>query len=63
MVNDFQTLKVNKNSTFLYIHVKKRWFINSRQGHPSGYYEYDDKNILGTGAFGKVVKAIDRESK
>jgi len=63
MVNDFQNVKVNNASTFLYVHVKKRWFINSKLGHPSGYYDYDDQNILGTGAFGKVVKAINRDNK
>ena len=47
----------------LYVHVKKRWFINSREGHPDNYYDYDVKNVLGSGAFGKVIKAYDKISK
>jgi len=43
--------------------VKKEWFIEKGEGRIYDSYEIDERMVLGTGTFGKVVKAKNKHTK
>ena len=46
--------------TFLSLELRKQWFINSRKETIENYYEFESE--IGSGAYGKVIKAKERSS-